>query len=82
MPWGQNLIPGQRRHLKALGLTPLPAAPAKKKTPTAGAFEREVLVLQQYKNRSGTLTVLRAHIETVIIDDEEHLMKFDVSLMN
>ncbi|MFD7972071.1 MULTISPECIES: hypothetical protein [Streptomyces] len=77
----KSLAPGQRRRLKALGLTPMPPAPAKK-TATAGpaAFEREVLAFQQYKNRTGSVTVPRAHIETVIIGCQEHPVKLGVFL--
>ncbi|HWU05103.1 MAG TPA: helicase associated domain-containing protein [Streptomyces sp.] len=76
-----GLLPEQRKRLEALGLTPLPAAPAKK-TATAGAFERGVRALEQYKARTGTLTVPRSHIETVVIDGEEHFVKLGVFLAN
>ncbi|MFH8760586.1 DEAD/DEAH box helicase [Streptomyces atroolivaceus] len=78
----ENLLPEQQRRLEALGVTPLPAAPAKKKTTTAGAFERGVLALRQYKNRTGTLTVPRSHIENVVIDGQEHGVKLGVFLTN
>ncbi|MFC8596687.1 DEAD/DEAH box helicase [Streptomyces atroolivaceus] len=78
----EALMPEQRRRLEGLGLTPLPAAPAKKKTTTAGAFERGVLALEQYKARTGTLTVPRAHVETVIIEGQEHEVKLGVFLTN
>ncbi|WP_327209301.1 Helicase associated domain protein [[Kitasatospora] papulosa] len=78
----ERLLPEQRERLEALGLTSLPAAPAKKTPSTAGAFERGILALQQYKNRTGSLTVPRAHIETVVIDGQEHGVKLGVFLTN
>ncbi|MFJ4122146.1 Helicase associated domain protein [[Kitasatospora] papulosa] len=77
-----KLLPEQQKRLEALGLAPLPAAPAKKTPSTAGAFERGILALQQYKNRTGSLTVPRAHIETVTIDGHEHGVKLGVFLTN
>ncbi|MBM7443162.1 DEAD/DEAH box helicase [Streptomyces sp. HB132] len=77
-----KLLPEQRQRLEALGLTPLPAAPAKKTASTAAAFERGVLALEQYKARTGTLTVPRTHIETVVIDGQEHGVKLGVFLTN
>ncbi|MER6651935.1 helicase associated domain-containing protein [Streptomyces sp. NPDC000971] len=74
--------PHEQKRLEALGLVPLPAAPAKKTASTAGAFERGILALQQYKNRTGSLTVPRAHIETVVIDSQEHGVKLVVFLTN
>ncbi|MGI5048289.1 Helicase associated domain protein [Streptomyces sp. JAC25] len=77
------LLPEQRERLEALGLVPLPAAPAKKTTAGgAGAFERGVLALEQYKNRTGTVTVPRTHIETVVINGQEHGVKLGVFLTN
>ncbi|WP_331735253.1 Helicase associated domain protein (plasmid) [Streptomyces sp. NBC_01166] len=78
----ESLLPEQRQLLEGLGLTPLPAAPARKTAPAAGAFERGVLALEQYKNRTGTVTVPRAHIETVIVDGKEHPVKLGVFLTN
>ncbi|MEV5672845.1 Helicase associated domain protein [Streptomyces sp. NPDC052503] len=78
----ENLLPKQRQRLEGLGLTPLPAAPKKKTPSTAGAFERGVLALEQYKNRTGSLTVPRAHIENVVIDGQEHPVKLGVFLTN
>ncbi|MFE8006677.1 Helicase associated domain protein [Streptomyces sp. NPDC057418] len=79
----ESLLPEQRQRLEGLGLTPLPAAPAKKKAATkAGAFERGVLALKQYKARTGSVTVPRAHIETVVIDGQEHGVKLGVFLTN
>ncbi|MFC8645444.1 Helicase associated domain protein [[Kitasatospora] papulosa] len=78
----EGLLPEQRKRLEGLGLTPLPAAPARKAPPAAGAFERGILALEQYKNRTGTVTVPRAHIETVVVDGEEHPVKLGVFLTN
>ncbi|MFD9768618.1 Helicase associated domain protein [[Kitasatospora] papulosa] len=77
-----GLLPEQQKRLEALGLAPLPAAPAKNTASTAGAFERGILALQQYKNRTGSVTVPRAHIETVTIDGHEHGVKLGVFLTN
>ncbi|MFE6189139.1 Helicase associated domain protein [Streptomyces sp. NPDC056465] len=78
-----RLLPEQQQRLGALGLAPLPAAPAKKAAVSAaGAFERGILALEQYRARTGTVTVPRAHIETVIIDGEEHPIKLGVFLTN
>ncbi|MEU5491817.1 Helicase associated domain protein [Streptomyces sp. NPDC020196] len=78
----ERLLPEQQKRLEALGLAPLPAAPAKNTASTAGAFERGILALQQYKNRTGSVTVPRAHIETVTIDGQEHGVKLGVFLTN
>ncbi|MER7141021.1 Helicase associated domain protein [Streptomyces sp. NPDC000341] len=79
----ETLLPEQRERLEALGLVPLPAVPAKKTTAGgAGAFERGVLALEQYRARTGTVTVPRAHIETVTIDGQEHGVKLGVFLTN
>ncbi|MEU9496283.1 MULTISPECIES: DEAD/DEAH box helicase [Streptomyces] len=79
----EALLPEQRERLEALRLTPLPAVPAKKTTAGgAGSFERGVLALEQYRARTGTVTVPRAHIETVTIDGEEHAVKLGVFLTN
>ncbi len=77
------LLPEQRERLEALGLVPLPAVTAKKTTSGgAGSFERGVLALEQYKNRTGSLTVPRAHIETVTIEGQEHGVKLGIFLTN
>ncbi|MFI8008261.1 Helicase associated domain protein [Streptomyces sp. NPDC086010] len=83
----QALLPEQRQRLEALGLTPLPAAPAVKAKPkgkvsSVGAFERGVLALTQYKARTGSLTVGRSHVEHVVIEGEEHPVKLGVFLSN
>ncbi|MEU2681330.1 Helicase associated domain protein [Streptomyces sp. NPDC007107] len=79
----ESLLPEQQQRLEGLGLAPLPAAPAKKKAAAGpGAFERGVLALEQYKARTGSVTVPRAHIETVVIDGQEHGVKLGVFLTN
>ncbi|MFJ3706156.1 MULTISPECIES: Helicase associated domain protein [unclassified Streptomyces] len=77
-----KLLPEQHKRLEALGLTPLPAVPARKTASTAGAFERGVLALEQYRARTGTVTVPRTHIETVVVDGQEHGVKLGVFLTN
>lgn len=79
----EGLLPEQQRRLERLGLTPLPAAPAtKSKAAGPGAFERGVLALEQYRARTGSVTVPRAHIETVVVDGEEHPVRLGVFLAN
>ncbi|MFE7753948.1 Helicase associated domain protein [Streptomyces sp. NPDC057429] len=78
----QGLLPEQRARLEALGLTPLPAAPTRKTASAAGAFERGVLALEQYRARTGSVTVPRGHVETVVIGGEEHGVKLGVFLTN
>ncbi|MFF7892465.1 Helicase associated domain protein [Streptomyces sp. NPDC007907] len=62
----QTLTDGQRQLLEQLGITPLapePEEPAKRSTAPLSAFERGVAALTQYKERTGSLTVPRAHVE-------------------
>ncbi|MGW1514801.1 Helicase associated domain protein [Streptomyces sp. NPDC002394] len=59
---------GQRERLEAFGI--LPHAPeamelAKPAASAGGAFERGVAALAQYKGRTGSLTVPRAHVEAL-----------------
>ncbi|MFI2740843.1 Helicase associated domain protein [Streptomyces sp. NPDC018711] len=59
---------GQRERLEAFGV--LPHAPeamelAKPAASAGGAFERGVAALAQYKGRTGSLTVPRAHVEAL-----------------
>ncbi len=61
-----SLADGQRECLEAVGVVPLapePEAPAKPSTAATGAFERGAAALAQYKTRTGSLTVPRAHVE-------------------
>jgi superfamily II DNA or RNA helicase len=64
----QGLMDGQRERLEQLGVVPLPPeqeAPAKTPKGGPGAFERGVAALEQYKGRTGSVTVPRAHVETL-----------------
>jgi hypothetical protein len=76
------LADGQRKRLEALGVVPLPPeqeAPAKA---ASGAFERGVAALAQHKARTGSVTVPRAHVETVVVDGQEHSVKLGAFLSN
>ncbi|MFM9499830.1 Helicase associated domain protein [Streptomyces galilaeus] len=62
----QALADGQRERLEQLGITPPapePEEPVKPSTTPAGAFEKGVAALAQYKTREGHLTVPRGHVE-------------------
>ncbi|MGW3563605.1 Helicase associated domain protein [Streptomyces sp. NPDC000941] len=64
----EQLSDGQRERLEHLGITPLHApqeAPTKARKGSSGAFERGVEALRQYKARTGSVTVPRAHVETL-----------------
>ncbi|MFG2433002.1 Helicase associated domain protein [Streptomyces sp. NPDC048590] len=78
----EGLLPEQQTRLEALELVPLPAAPKMKPAASAGAFERGILALEQYRARTGSVTVPRAHVETVVVDGEEHAVKLGVFLTN
>ncbi|MEW2467960.1 Helicase associated domain protein [Streptomyces sp. NPDC046994] len=81
----QELLPGQRERLEGLGIAPLPPqqeAPPKARKGGAGAFERGLEAIRQYKGREGHLTVPRAHVETVVVDGQEHAVKLGVFLSN
>ncbi|MFB6717942.1 Helicase associated domain protein [Streptomyces sp. NPDC056237] len=61
-----GLMDGQRKRLEQLGVVPLePEAPAKPAKGGTGAFERGVAALAQYKARTGSVTVPRAHVEAL-----------------
>ncbi|MGW2894392.1 NACHT domain-containing protein [Streptomyces sp. NPDC001212] len=80
-----SLADGQRERLEATGVVPLapePEAPAKPPTAAVSAFERGVAALAQYKTRTGSLTVPRSHVETLVIDRQEHAVKLGVFLSN
>lgn len=80
-----GLMDRQRERLEQLGITPLPPeqeAPAKARKTASGAFERGVAALAQYKARTGSVTVPRAHVETVVVDGQEHTVKLGVFLSN
>ncbi|MER5358518.1 Helicase associated domain protein [Streptomyces sp. NPDC002785] len=79
------LTDGQRERLEAIGIVPHapePEAPAKPSTTGVSAFERGVAALAQYKARTGSVTVPRAHVETVVVDAQEHAVKLGVFLSN
>ncbi len=81
----QGLMDGQRQLLEQLGIAPLPPeqeTPAKASKAALGAFERGVAALAQYKARTGSVTVLRGHVETVMVDGQEHAVKLGVWIMN
>ncbi|MFJ4536562.1 Helicase associated domain protein [Streptomyces tibetensis] len=63
----QALHDGQRERLEQLGITPPApqpeAPPAKPSTAPVSAFERGVAALAQYKARTSSVTVPRAHVE-------------------
>jgi uncharacterized protein YjiS (DUF1127 family) len=69
-----GLMPKQRELLEQLGIQPYPApkeAPAKARKSGSGAFERGMAALRQYKARTGSVTVSRAHVETVRYDGQD-----------
>ena len=71
--------------LEQLGITPFapePEAPEKPSTAPVSAFERGVAALAQYKAREGSVTVPRAHVETIVVDGQEHPVKLGVFLSN
>ncbi|MFD8888753.1 Helicase associated domain protein [Streptomyces erythrochromogenes] len=64
----QALQAGQRERLEQLGIVPLapePEEPAKPPTAAVSAFEKGVAALAQYKARTGSVTVPRAHVEAL-----------------
>ncbi|MFI6976783.1 helicase associated domain-containing protein [Streptomyces phaeochromogenes] len=80
-----KLTDGQRERLEQLGITPLPPEPkASAKVPktATGAFEKGVAALAQYKTRTGSVIVPRGHVETIVIDGQEHSVKLGVFLSN
>lgn len=61
-----GLMDGQRELLEAIGVVPLPQekeTPAKAPKGASGAFERGIAALAQYKARTGSVKVPRAHVE-------------------
>ncbi|MFJ3099137.1 DEAD/DEAH box helicase [Streptomyces hydrogenans] len=76
------LSDGQRERLEAFGVvphSPEPEAPTKPSTVPVNAFERGVAALAQYKARTGTLAVPRAHGERLGDGTE---VKLGVWIMN
>jgi uncharacterized protein YjiS (DUF1127 family) len=77
----EQLSDGQRERLSGLGVTPLPAReepPAKAHKGASSAFERGVAALAQYKARTGSVKVPRAHVETVVVSGQEHSVRLGV----
>lgn len=58
----QALTDGQRERLEQLGITPLAPAP-EEPTRASTTFERGVEALAQYRARTGSVKVPRAHVE-------------------
>ncbi|MEV7783647.1 Helicase associated domain protein [Kitasatospora sp. NPDC088351] len=72
----QGLMDEQRERLAQLGITPL-AAPAEEAAPKkkagagkSSAFDRGVAALALYRERTGSVTVPRAHVEEVPDGDD------------
>ncbi|MER7674684.1 Helicase associated domain protein [Kitasatospora sp. NPDC096128] len=66
----QGLTDGQQGRLAALGITPLAApaeeaAPKKKAGGKPSAFDRGAAALAQYRERTGSVTVPRGHVEEI-----------------
>ncbi|RZE14650.1 helicase, partial [Streptomyces albidoflavus] len=61
----QALTGGQRERLEQLGITPPASELPKSSAPALGAFERGVAALEQYRARTGSVTVPRGHVEGV-----------------
>lgn len=64
----EALTDGQRERLEAVGVAPMapePEAPAKPSTTPVSTFERGIAALAQYKARTGSVTVPRAHVEAL-----------------
>ncbi|WP_331739916.1 Helicase associated domain protein (plasmid) [Streptomyces sp. NBC_00015] len=80
----RGLTDGQRERLEHLGVVPRPPqeAPVAARKGGPGTFERGLEALRQYKSREGHLTVPRGHVETVVIDGQEHALKLGVFLSN
>ncbi|MGK5546693.1 Helicase associated domain protein [Streptomyces sp. URMC 127] len=78
----QALTEGQRERLEQLGVVPLPQeqeVPAKPSKAVLGAFERGVAALAQYRARTGSVAVSRAHVEQLEDGTE---VKLGVWIMN
>ncbi|MEU6063705.1 helicase associated domain-containing protein [Streptomyces sp. NPDC047082] len=78
----EGLTEGQRERLTDLGVTPLPRqrqTPAKASRGSGAAFERGCAALDQYRARTGSVTVPRAHVERLEDGTEA---KLGVSLSN
>ncbi|MGP4090873.1 helicase associated domain-containing protein [Streptomyces sp. KR55] len=80
----QGLMDGQRERLEVLGITSLPAPPetsVKARKGGSAAFERGLEALAAVQ-AAGSLTVPRGHVETIVVDGEEHAVKLGVFLSN
>ncbi|MEV6726183.1 Helicase associated domain protein [Streptomyces xanthochromogenes] len=78
----QALHDGQRERMEQLGITPPapePEASAKPSKTPLGAFERGVAALAQYRARTSSVTVSRAHVERLEDGTE---VKLGVWIMN
>ncbi|MFH8701943.1 DEAD/DEAH box helicase [Streptomyces chartreusis] len=78
----ETLAAGQRERLEQLGITPPasePEKPAKPPTTPLSAFERGIAALAQYKARTSSVTVPRAHVERLEDGTE---VKLGVWIMN
>ncbi|APS17503.1 helicase [Streptomyces sp. Tue 6075] len=78
----QALTQGQRERLEQLGIVPPasePEKPAKPPTTPLSAFERGIAALAQYKARTSSVTVPRAHVERLEDGTE---VKLGVWIMN
>lgn len=74
----QALTDGQRERLEQLGITPLAPAP-EEPTRASTTFERGVEALAQYRARTGSVKVPRAHVE--LLEDEAEV-RLGVWIMN
>ncbi|MFJ6054647.1 Helicase associated domain protein [Streptomyces sp. NPDC092307] len=80
----------QQQRLEALGVkkaararkTAVKTAAASGPRTGAAAFQKGLKALQQYTARTGSVTVSRAHVETVVIDGNEHAVKLGIWLTN
>ncbi|MET8413580.1 helicase associated domain-containing protein [Streptomyces sp. NPDC005195] len=81
----QGLAEEQRERLEQLGITalaPEPEAPATAPTAAVSASQKGVAAFAQYKTRTGSVTVPRSHVETVVVHGQEHAVKLGVFLSN
>ncbi|MEW2546841.1 Helicase associated domain protein [Streptomyces sp. NPDC047002] len=89
--WAQ-LMPEQRERLEALGvqgatlpvaITPATTSATKGPSKAQQAFQRGLTALEQWIQREGThKTVPRRHVETVVINGQEHQHKLGVWTSN
>ncbi|WP_331751230.1 helicase associated domain-containing protein [Streptomyces globisporus] len=92
----QALPDGQCERLEQLGIVPPapePTEPAKESIAPVSAFKRSITALAQYKlvepvglcvrsARTGSVTVPRRHVETFVVNGQEHAVKLGVFLSN